>query len=251
MSAANDVTAPAARMWPGRSRRPFSIRPASTMCTQTTPASSATHRASLLTNPIDGKYYDWPVGFNAGQEPRRILEARRAQARRNHLHPLCGWHRAQEPHAGQRFRQQPDVCTRRHLLQLPRSPWQRQCREWCGRPANALCLDLPRPEHAGRPHARQRSSSTRTMQPAAPDRLHRLPYAEIAQTGRGRECPQPHLPLRHASAKPRRLKIPNACNVCHTDKTTGVGGSGADHMEGSFTLANGPVTHNAGRRSLT
>ena len=34
-----------------------------------------------LTNPIDGQYYDWPVGFRRRPEPERLLEARGAQAR--------------------------------------------------------------------------------------------------------------------------------------------------------------------------
>ena len=28
-----------------------------------------------LKSPIEGKYYDWPVGFHVGLEPRRLLEA--------------------------------------------------------------------------------------------------------------------------------------------------------------------------------
>jgi len=28
-----------------------------------------------LTNPIKGKYYDWPVGFHMGKKARRFLEA--------------------------------------------------------------------------------------------------------------------------------------------------------------------------------
>ena len=38
----------------------------STPCTPTTPASSATRRDSRSTNPIEGSYYDWPVGFRVG-----------------------------------------------------------------------------------------------------------------------------------------------------------------------------------------
>ena len=36
-----------------------------------------------LKNPIEGQYYDWPVGFQQGLNLQRLLEARRAQARRN------------------------------------------------------------------------------------------------------------------------------------------------------------------------
>ena len=41
-----------------------------------------------LNNPINGKYYDWPVGFHVGSEPVRLLETGRAQAGRTDLHPL-------------------------------------------------------------------------------------------------------------------------------------------------------------------
>ena len=70
----------------------------------TTSASSATRRASRSAIRSTGKYYDWPVGFQVGQGSEGFLEAGRAQARRADLHPFRRRHRAQEPHAGQRFR---------------------------------------------------------------------------------------------------------------------------------------------------
>ena len=54
-----------------------------------------------LTNPIKGKYYDWAVGYHAGLKLSDYLEAGRAQAGRDQLHPFPRRHRAQEPHAGQ------------------------------------------------------------------------------------------------------------------------------------------------------
>ena len=59
--------APAARTSPSRFATPSLIRPVSTTCMRMTPASSVIHKVSRRSNPIEGKYYDWPVGFHVGQ----------------------------------------------------------------------------------------------------------------------------------------------------------------------------------------
>ena len=37
------------------------------------------------------------------------------------------------------------------------------------------------------------------------------------------------------------LKIPNACNVCHTEKTTALGDRCTEDLEGSLALARCPI----------
>jgi hypothetical protein len=66
-------------------------------------------------NPIDGKYYDWPVGFHMGEQGGGI-----------DLHPFPGRNGAQESDAGQRLRSEPHVHARRDLLLMSRSSRQRQ-----------------------------------------------------------------------------------------------------------------------------
>ena len=168
---------PAAPTSRGRPRRPSSIPRAWTTCAPTTPASSATRRASRSTNPIQGKYYDWPVGFHQGGNLQGLLEARRAQARRDDVHAFRRRHRAQEPHAGQRLRAERDVHARRHLLQLPRRARHRQqCR-----PDQARARSVPDchgPTSPNGPHAPTLEAHTHHTRGSAGQRMHRLPHAE-------------------------------------------------------------------------
>ena len=62
-----------------------------------------------LTNPINGKYYDWPVGFHMGSNLADFWKLEEHKLGETIVHPLPGRHRAQEPHAGQRLRPEPDV----------------------------------------------------------------------------------------------------------------------------------------------
>ena len=54
-----------------------------------------------LKNPIEGKYYDWPVGFHVGLNLADFWRAGGTQARRNNFHSLRGRDGSQEPDAGQ------------------------------------------------------------------------------------------------------------------------------------------------------
>ena len=121
-------------------------------------------------DPIDGKYYDWPVGLRPVEKAERLLEAGRAQARRNHLHPFRRRHRAQEPDAGQRLRHQPDVHARRHLLHLPRRAWDGLSVAISGsRRARSASTATARIHRTARTRPRWRS--TRITSPAAPEAL--------------------------------------------------------------------------------
>ncbi len=166
-SAARNVTAPAASTRRARRAPTSSTRRASIRCTPTTPASSATRRDSRSTNPIAGRYYDWPVGFRVGLNLQRFLEARRARTGQDDVHALRGRHGAQEPDAGQRLRAEPDVHARRHLRQLPRRPRhgeQRGSRD--GRsPPSACSATAPARRTARTPRP---SSSTPTTRPDRP-----------------------------------------------------------------------------------
>ena len=62
-----------------------------------------------LSNPIAGKYYDWPVGFLPGQTAGRLLEARRIETWNHQFLSIRRSHRAQEPDARQRLRPERNV----------------------------------------------------------------------------------------------------------------------------------------------
>ena len=69
-----------------------------------------------LKNPIEGKYYDWPVGFEVGKNLQDFWKLEEHKLGAAIVYAFRGRHRAQEPDAGQRFRYQPDVHPRRELL---------------------------------------------------------------------------------------------------------------------------------------
>ena len=120
-----------------------------------------------LTNPIEGRYYDWPVGFHAGLDLKDFWQLEEHKLGRDDVHALRRRHGAQEPDAGQRLRAERDVHARRHLLQLPRRARHAEQR----RPDQAgerHLPDVPRPEVAERSARARRSSSTRIIAPAAP-----------------------------------------------------------------------------------
>ena len=148
-------------------------------------------------NPIGGKYYDWPVGFDIGKPLSQFWTLEEHRSRRNDVHPFRRRHRAQEPHAGQRLRAEPDVHARRRLLLLPRPARQRQRRD-AARARQRDVPDLPRPEHAERP-ARADDRGAHAPQAGQPrQRLRRLPHAgDRADAGR-RDGARPHLPLHPA-----------------------------------------------------
>ena len=119
--------------------RTSSIRRASIRCTPTTSASSAIRRASRCSNPIDGKYYDWPVGFHVGLNLKDFWKLEEHKLGRDDVHAFRRRHRAQEPDAGQRLRAERDVHARRHLLQLPRRARHGEQRRSASSPAATCC----------------------------------------------------------------------------------------------------------------
>ncbi len=180
-----------------RSPPTSSIRRGWTTCRPTTPASSATPRAGRSSNPIDGKYYDWPVGYDVGRKLQRLLEAGGAQARRDDLHPLRRRHGAQEPHAGQRLRHEPDVHARRDLLHLPRRRTARVTTRTCCEAGQCRCASTATaPVRPNGPHAPTHRAAHPSPGRQRRQRVHRLPHAEDRADHRRRERAQPHLPLR-------------------------------------------------------
>ena len=113
-----------------------------------------------LTNPIEGKYYDWPVGYRVGLNLAGLLAARRPQAGRAELYAFSRRHGAQEPDAGKRLRAKRDVPARGHLLRLPRRARHKKLRAAAetGRTKFASIATGPVP---GTGRARQRSRNTR------------------------------------------------------------------------------------------
>ena len=168
------------------------------------------------TKPLDGVYYDWPVGYQPGDRLSDVLDARGAPSRKGDVHALAGRHRAQEPHAGERLRPEPDVGQGRAVLRLSRRPWHGER----GRPATAG----------------QRASASSVTGPSSNRDLRGTieQHTQHAATSTGSRCVACHMPaiartvgnvsVRSHTFKfispvtTKRLGVPNACTSCHTDR---------------------------------
>ena len=151
-----------------------------------------------LTNPIQGKYYDWPVGFEVGNKPCRFLEARGAQARAKPASPTFRTGPAHKNRMqGNDFVAQPDVRARRDLLQLPRSPWHATTSRWCASPATPYAsIATARMRKPGR--TPRQLSSTLIIKRAVPATNASLATCPKVEQTIATECPQPHLSFRDA-----------------------------------------------------
>jgi predicted CXXCH cytochrome family protein len=169
-------------------------------------------------NPIQGKYYDWPVGFHVG------------------LHLADFW-RLEEHKLGETtFTHFPDGTAHKNRMQgndfvqslmYTRGVTCFSCHDAHGtdnpgivrEKGNALCLTCHGPNTQNGPHAASIEQHT-----------------HHSAGGTGNECIACHMPkiaetiadvyVRSHTfrfvwpAETDSLKIPNACNLCHTDKTT-------------------------------
>jgi predicted CXXCH cytochrome family protein len=171
-----------------------------------------------LTNPIVGKYYDWPVGFEVGRD-------------------LAKYWKLEEHKLGETtFTHFPDGTAHKNRMQgndfieslmYARGVTCFSCHDPHGNDnpgmvretGNRLCLGCHGPNTQAGPRA-----------PTIEQHTHH------AATSAGSSCIACHMPpgeqtiadinvrshtFRFVSpAQTEALKIPNACNVCHTDKTT-------------------------------
>ena len=150
-----------------------------------------------LKNPIEGRYYDWPVGFQQGGNSEGLLEARGVHAGRDDVHAFRGWDGTQEPDAGERFRREPDVPPRRDVLQLPRRARHVEPRR--SREVRAESLpDVPLTWIAERSARGDDRAAHASRGGQRRQRVHRLPHAENRADHRRRERAQPHVQVHHA-----------------------------------------------------
>jgi predicted CXXCH cytochrome family protein len=171
-----------------------------------------------LTNPIDGKYYDWPVGYRIGLNLRDF------------------WQLEEHTLGETTFTHHPDGTARKNRMQgndFVQSVMYRRgitcfsCHEVHGtdnyaqlrKPADKLCLDCHGPLYLNGPH-------TGTLEE----------HTHHEKDSPGSSCIACHMPKIEttiADVKVRahtfafitpamtdKYKIPNPCNTCHGDKTT-------------------------------
>jgi predicted CXXCH cytochrome family protein len=171
-----------------------------------------------LTNPIDGKYYDWPVGFHVGM---RLQDK---------------WKLEDHKLGGTTFTHFPDGTAHKNRMQgndfvqslmYTRGVSCLTCHDAHGspydgllrKPADTLCLDCHGPTSPNGPHAAMLEEHSHHKAGTAGDQCIGCHMPKIAQT-LGDVNVRSHTFRFVTPAESDAMKIPNACTVGHADKPT-------------------------------
>ena len=172
-----------------------------------------------MENPIAGKYYDWPVGFDVTKK-------------------LSDYWKLEEHKLGETtFTHFPDGTAHKNRMQgndfvtslmYTHGVTCSTCHDVHGteyaanlrKPARVLCLDCHGPNSPNGPHAPTLEQHTHHKPDSAGSDCIACHMPKIAQTIADVNV-RSHTFHFVSPATTEALGIPNACNVCHTDKTTG------------------------------
>jgi predicted CXXCH cytochrome family protein len=170
-----------------------------------------------LTNPIQGKYYDWPVGYDVGKN-------------------LADYWKLEEHRLGETtFTHFPDGTAHKNRMQgndfvnslmYARGVTCFSCHDPHGsdnvamvrKPGNALCLDCHGPNAQAGPHAPTIEAHTHHQTGSAGNECIACHMPKIAQTIADQNV-RSHTFHFVTPGETELLKIPNACNECHKDKS--------------------------------
>ena len=171
-----------------------------------------------LKNPIQGKYYDWPVGFDVGKK-------------------LVDYWKLEEHKLGETsFTHFPEGSAHKNRMQgndfvqslmYTRGVACFNCHDVHGtkndailwKPANKICFDCHGPNAAVGPHAPTIEAHTHHKAGSTGNECVACHMPKIAQTIADVNV-RSHTFRFISPAESEALKIPNACNQCHKDKTT-------------------------------
>jgi predicted CXXCH cytochrome family protein len=171
-----------------------------------------------LSNPIEGKYYDWPVGFHVG------------------LNLVDYWHLEEHKLGETTFTHFADGTAHKNRMQgndfvtslmYARGVTCFSCHDPHGTdnpamvraPGNALCLTCHGPNTQNGPHATTIEQHTHHAPGSAGSQCIACHMPKIAETIDDVKI-RSHTFRFVWPEQSETLKIPNACNLCHLDKTS-------------------------------
>ncbi|MEO8039132.1 MAG: cytochrome c3 family protein [Betaproteobacteria bacterium] len=171
-----------------------------------------------VANPIKGQYYDWPVGYNVGQGPLRAvwkLEDHKL-GETNFMHFADG--------TAHKNRMQGNDFVQ--SLMYARGVTCFSCHDVHGtandavlwKPAERICLDCHGPNTPNGPHAATIEQHTHHKPDSPGSRCVECHMPPIAKTIADVNV-RSHTFHFVTPAKTAADGVPNACNVCHKDKT--------------------------------
>jgi predicted CXXCH cytochrome family protein len=198
--------------------RPNIINPAKLNYVQANDVCVQCHsQGQPLKNPIQGKYYDWPVGYDVGKK-------------------LVDYWKLEEHKLGETsFTHFPEGSAHKNRMQgndfvqslmYTRGVTCFNCHDVHGtkndailwKPANKICFDCHGPNTAVGPHAPTIEAHTHHKAGSAGNECVACHMPKIAQTIADVNV-RAHTFRFISPAESEALKIPNACNQCHKDKT--------------------------------
>ncbi len=181
-----------------------------------------------LTNPIEGKFYDWPVGYSVGarlQDHWKLEDCMLGQTSFYYF-PDCTAHKNRMQ--GNDFAQS---------LMYRRGITCASCHDVHGtenyaqlrKPANQICLDCHGPSSPNGPHTATLEEHTHHKDGSAGSQCVACHMPAIETEGVPGTFVHAHTFRFISPAMTDKYKTPNPCTMCHTDKSTAWA---ADAMKG-------------------
>ena len=171
-----------------------------------------------LKNPIEGKYYDWPVGFDVGKNLADYWKLEEHKLGETNFMHFADGTAHKNRMQGNDFVQSL-MYTRGVTCFSCHDPHGSDNVAMVRKSGNALCLDCHGPNSQAGPHASSIEAHTHHKAGSPGNECIACHMPKIAETISDQKV-RSHTFHFVTPGDTETLKIPNACNVCHTDKST-------------------------------